>query len=60
MAPARMGEGAGTVAGPGLTASRSPHDFLEVMRLKRGAHDKAIEVSDPDLVSSFCLLSCAR
>ena len=44
MAPARRGEGAGCVAGPGMTASRSPHDFLEVMRLKRSVHDKAIKV----------------
>jgi hypothetical protein len=44
MAPARAGEGAGSVAGPGLTASRGPADFLGVMRLKRGAHDRAIQV----------------
>ena len=43
MAPARRGEGAGCVAGPGMTASRSPHEFLEVMRLKRSVHDKAIK-----------------
>ena len=44
MAPARRGEGAGAIAGPGMTASRGPDAFLEVMRLKRGAHDKAIKV----------------
>lgn len=44
MAPGRRGEGAGCVAGPGMTAAQGPGAFMEVMRIKRNAHDKAIRV----------------
>ena len=44
VAPARRGEGAGCLAAPGLVAAQGPGAFLEVMRLKRNAHDKAIRV----------------
>ena len=50
VAPARRGEGAGGLAGPGLTASAAPGDFNEVMRLKRLTHDATIKVTLPPYV----------
>ena len=52
VAPARRGEGAGGLAGPGMTASTAPGDFNEVMRLKRLTHDATIKVTLPPTVSS--------
>ncbi|CAL8470205.1 g9747 [Coccomyxa elongata] len=45
VAPARSGDGAGRLSGPGMKASQGPADFLGVMRQKRGAHDKTIKMS---------------
>lgn len=51
VAPARRGEGAGGLAGPGLTASTAPSDFQEVMRIKRKWHDGTIQVRLRNLLS---------
>lgn len=58
VAPARRGEGAGCLAGPGMTASQGPADFVEVMRVKRGAHDRAIKASLTSEV--YCLGACTN
>ncbi len=44
VAPARRGEGAGAMSGPGMTASTHPSDFQEVMKQKRKHHGGAIQV----------------
>ena len=44
VAPARRGEGAGVMSGPGMTASANPSDFQEVMKAKRKHHGDAIKV----------------
>ena len=44
VAPARRGEGAGAMSGPGMTASSYPSDFQEVMKQKRKHHGDAIKV----------------
>lgn len=44
VAPARRGEGAGTLSGPGMTASTYPADFQDVMKEKRKHHSSAIKV----------------
>ena len=43
IAPARRGEGAGALAGPGFAANTGPDAFLTVMRLKRSTHDGTIQ-----------------
>ncbi len=59
VAPARRGEGAGCMSGPGMTASHGPAGFLEVMRLKRGVHDGTIKACGP-LIFSFISIHCVR